>query len=82
MFAKTRFPPPMASREYVYARRVWHKPDDGGCYCLTRVCDHEAPPALGGRVVRCGRTDGHNQRHCVAEGRPVAWLSCADGVGG
>ncbi|KXZ57015.1 hypothetical protein GPECTOR_1g917 [Gonium pectorale] len=52
MYAKTKFPPPMASREYVYVRRCWAKPDDGGCYCISRAATHPSPPAAGGRTVR------------------------------
>lgn len=26
----------MAAREYTYARRVWHRPSDGGCYAICR----------------------------------------------
>jgi hypothetical protein len=33
---RSRFPRPMAAREYQYARRVWHRPSDGGCYVLCR----------------------------------------------
>ncbi len=52
MYARTKFPPPMAQREYTYARRVWSKPDDGGMYMVARACRHPCPPATGGRVVR------------------------------
>lgn len=34
----SKFPRPMASREYVYARRVWHRPSDGGCYAISLSC--------------------------------------------
>ena len=30
----------MKDREYVYARRVWERPSDGGCYALSRPCTH------------------------------------------
>ncbi|GIL51738.1 hypothetical protein Vafri_7664 [Volvox africanus] len=52
MYARTKFPPPMASREYTYARRCWAKPDDGGCYCISRACAHPSPPPPGSRAVR------------------------------
>ncbi|GLC47097.1 hypothetical protein PLESTM_002025600 [Pleodorina starrii] len=52
MYARTKFPPPMASREYTYARRCWAKPDDGGCYCISRACTHPSPPPAGGRTMR------------------------------
>ncbi|PNH04299.1 hypothetical protein TSOC_009556, partial [Tetrabaena socialis] len=52
MYARTKFPPPMASREYTYVRRCWAKPDDGGCYCVSRACAHPSPPPAGGRTVR------------------------------
>ncbi|KAG2442268.1 hypothetical protein HXX76_002355 [Chlamydomonas incerta] len=53
MYARTKFPPPMASREYTYVRRCWAKPDDGGSYCISRACV-ACPPAgvAGGRTVR------------------------------
>lgn len=37
MQALVAFPKPMASRSYVYGRRVWPRPADGGCYCLCRA---------------------------------------------
>lgn len=52
MYARTRFPPPMSQREYVYARRVWYKADDGGCYCINKACAHPLPPAAGCRTTR------------------------------
>ena len=53
MYSRTRFPPPMAHREYVFARRVWYKADDGGCYCISKACSHPAPPPQPGcRTVR------------------------------
>ncbi|KAF8064545.1 Ank3 [Scenedesmus sp. PABB004] len=42
--ALVQFPKPMASRAYLYARRVWPRPSDGGCYCLSKAC---APPGGG-----------------------------------
>ncbi|WIA18959.1 hypothetical protein OEZ85_003628 [Tetradesmus obliquus] len=51
MQALVHFPKPMASRSYIYARRVWHRPSDGGCYCLSKACGFEAPPALPCRAV-------------------------------
>ena len=35
----SKFPVPMAARRYDYARRVWHRPSDGGCYVVCRSCD-------------------------------------------
>ncbi|KAG1671128.1 hypothetical protein FOA52_005380 [Chlamydomonas sp. UWO 241] len=52
VYARSRFPPPMAQREYIYARRVWYKVDDGGCYCISRACAHPAPPPSGCRTQR------------------------------
>jgi hypothetical protein len=53
MYARSRFPAPMAQREYLYARRVWAKADDGGVYMVSRaIPTHPAPPAPGCRVVR------------------------------
>lgn len=46
---RSRFPRPMAAREYCYARRVWHRPSDGGCYAICTRC--ELPP--GGDGARC-----------------------------
>ena len=37
--AKFRF---LQDREYVYARRVWERPADGGCYALSKPCGHSA----------------------------------------
>eukprot|EP00798_Chlamydomonas_sp_ICE-L_P002762 gene2762-12633_t len=51
VYARTKFPPPMAQREYVYARRVWRKPDDGGCYIVTLAGAHPAPPPAGCRSL-------------------------------
>jgi hypothetical protein len=44
----SRFPRPMAPREYAYARRVWHRPADGGCYAICRDCDLPDDGAAGG----------------------------------
>lgn len=49
--AMVQFPKPMASRSYIYARRVWHRPSDGGCYCLARSCVYPDPLPLPGRAV-------------------------------
>lgn len=54
MQALVQFPKPMASRSYLYARRVWPRPADGGCYCLSKSCTlplSTAVPALPGRSV-------------------------------
>lgn len=34
----------MSNREYVYARRVWDRVLDGGCYCVSVACNHPAAP--------------------------------------
>jgi hypothetical protein len=34
----SKFPGPLASRRYNYARRVWHRPSDGGCYVISQHC--------------------------------------------
>ncbi|GAX85399.1 hypothetical protein CEUSTIGMA_g12815.t1 [Chlamydomonas eustigma] len=52
VYSRTRFPPPMAQREYVFARRIWHKMDDGGCYCISRACDHPSSPTPECRTLR------------------------------
>lgn len=41
----SRFPRPMAPREYDYARRVWHRPSDGGCYAISRQVELPADPS-------------------------------------
>lgn len=51
MQSMVQFPRPMASRSYVYARRVWHRPSDGGCYCLAKSCSYPGAPALPGKAV-------------------------------
>lgn len=35
----SKFPGPLASRRYNYARRVWHRPSDGGCYSIAQHCE-------------------------------------------
>lgn len=35
----SKFPRPMTARRYDYARRVWHRPADGGCYAICQSCD-------------------------------------------
>lgn len=42
LYAAVKFPKPLAQRSYVYARRIWARPSDGGCYVIARGC---APPA-------------------------------------
>lgn len=44
---RSRFPRPLAAREYQYARRVWHRPSDGGCYV---ICRGLPLPDAGGRA--------------------------------
>lgn len=51
LHARVHFPKPLACRAYTYARRVWQRPADGGCYCLARACEHPAGPAVEGRAV-------------------------------
>lgn len=51
MQALVQFPKPMASRSYTYARRVWHRPSDGGCYCLSKSCSFDNPLPLPNRAV-------------------------------
>jgi hypothetical protein len=54
MQAMVQFPKPMTSRSYLYARRVWPRPSDGGCYCLSKACTLPLStplPALPGRSV-------------------------------
>ncbi|KAK9805498.1 hypothetical protein WJX72_001542 [[Myrmecia] bisecta] len=31
---RAKFPRPMAARDYIYGRRVWGRPSDGGCYVV------------------------------------------------
>ncbi len=71
MYARARFPPPMAHREYTFARRVWYKADDGGCYCISKACAHPAPPEAGCRTARV--TD-------YAAGFVIRWVA-APGLG-
>lgn len=33
-----RFPRPLSGRNYEYARRVWTRPSDGGCYAICKAC--------------------------------------------
>ncbi len=33
-----RFPRPLSGRSYEFARRVWTRPDDGGCYAICKSC--------------------------------------------
>ena len=60
---RSRFPRPMAAREYNYVRRVWPRPTAGGCYAICRACDAPAassggpggsPGGDGFRAVRVG----------------------------
>jgi len=34
----SRFPRPLSARSYQYARRVWTRPSDGGCYAISKSC--------------------------------------------
>lgn len=33
-----RFPRPLSGRSYEFARRVWTRPSDGGCYAICKSC--------------------------------------------
>mmetsp|Transcript_32411 Transcript_32411/g.96786 ORF Transcript_32411/g.96786 Transcript_32411/m.96786 type:complete len:101 (-) Transcript_32411:879-1181(-) len=69
----------MAQREYVYARRVWRKADDGGLYCVQRACAQPAPPPAGCRTVRVEDFAGGLVVRCVPgiydPGSPAAELA-------
>ena len=41
---RVRYPRPMADREYVYARRVWHRQADGGAYIINTAAKHPEAP--------------------------------------
>ena len=41
----------MQDREYLYARRVWRRSADGGCYALSMPCRHPAAPLSPGSAV-------------------------------
>ncbi|KIY98586.1 hypothetical protein MNEG_9376 [Monoraphidium neglectum] len=47
MHAAVRFPKPLGQRSYTYARRVWARPCDGGCYVLSRACGQPAACGAG-----------------------------------
>ncbi|GBF95414.1 hypothetical protein Rsub_08376 [Raphidocelis subcapitata] len=49
LFASVRFPKPLASRSYTYARRAWARACDGGAYIVSRAC---APPGGAGPAPR------------------------------
>ncbi|KAI8102534.1 hypothetical protein M9435_006132 [Picochlorum sp. BPE23] len=34
----SKFPRPLSARSYQYARRVWTRPSDGGCYAISKSC--------------------------------------------
>jgi hypothetical protein len=51
MYSRVSFPKPMAARSYLYARRVWPRPCDGGCYSLARSSSHPDAPKVSGRGV-------------------------------
>lgn len=52
MYAKVKFPGPIAPRDYVYCRRVWHRTSDGGCYVVNKSFSHPNVPVAEGKVVR------------------------------
>ena len=43
---RAKWPRPLASREYLYARRVWDRPADGGCYCVAAAVDVQPPACM------------------------------------
>lgn len=73
---RTKFPRPMASREYHYARRVWPRTVDGGCYAINRRVTF---PGEQGRVR--GAVEVQEYVSCAAiratstpDGRPATEL--------
>ncbi len=51
---RAKWPRPFSPRDYLYGRRVWSRPADGGCYCVSAAADAaaSAPAPAGGRAVR------------------------------
>ena len=49
---RASFPMPFAARVYLYARRVWERPSDGGCYILSRSTPELNMPPGKGRAHR------------------------------
>lgn len=47
----SRFPRPLSARRYEYARRVWTRPCDGGCYAISRSCSLPHDPSLSKKFV-------------------------------
>jgi hypothetical protein len=39
----SKFPTPLGARKYEYARRVWNRPSDGGCYAISKSCELPSP---------------------------------------
>ncbi len=39
-----RFPRPLSGRSYEFARRVWTRPHDGGCYAICKSCPLPSGP--------------------------------------
>lgn len=80
MQARVRFPKPMAPRQYLYCRRVWNRPADGGCYCISRAC--VMPPGCSAGRQSSGRSVHINDfaagcvvratQHTGRAGRPAA----------
>ena len=78
--ARFRF---MQDREYVYARRVWACPSDGGCYALSLPCGHPSAQLHPGSAVHVtDHASGFVVRQVPSQqGRPegvllrcLAWL--------
>lgn len=55
----SKFPGPLASRRYNYARRVWHRPSDGGCYSIAQCCEI-APEAITAAAVNASSASPPN----------------------
>lgn len=47
----SRFPRPLSARRYEYARRVWTRPSDGGCYAIAKACSLPPDDSLPSKYV-------------------------------
>jgi len=47
----SRFPRPLSARSYEYARRVWTRPSDGGCYAIAKSCSLPTDSSLPSKYV-------------------------------
>lgn len=47
----SRFPRPLSARRYEYARRVWTRPSDGGCYAISKSCSLPTDTSLPSKYV-------------------------------